>query len=207
VEVVAVVLAVIGGALAARWWARRVVHVDASLPVLDAVPTVLTAGIAAGAMVASLGAVWVAIAFAHLAAVLAVACLVDVKVRRLPDAVVVPGIVIGALLLVGGALADGNGSALGQAALGAALVGAVLFALHLISPAGLGFGDVKLGVLLGLHTGYLGVQVAFVGLALGAVIGALVGVAVAVGTRDRRATFAFGPALALGAVLVVVLHS
>jgi leader peptidase (prepilin peptidase)/N-methyltransferase len=206
VDAVAVVLAVIGAAVAARWWAGRIVRVDPSLPLLGRWPTMLTAGTGAGAMVASLGAVWVDVAYAHLAAVVAVACLVDVRRRRLPDAVIVPGLVIGAVLLVAGALADADASALRDAALGALLVGLVLFALHLISPSGLGFGDVKLGVLLGLHTGYLGVQVAFVGLAVGAVIGALVGVAVAVGRRDRRATFAFGPALALGAVLVVVLQ-
>ena len=38
-------------------------------------------------------------------------------------------------------------------AIGAAVFAGILLVLHLVSPAGLGFGDVKLGVLLGLYLG------------------------------------------------------
>ena len=87
--------------------------------------------------------------------------------------------------------------------IGAALVGAVVFAgvllvLHLVSPAGMGFGDVKLGLLLGLYLGSIRLSLVVWGLLLGSLIGAVMAMPVAVRARDRRACIPFGPALAAG---------
>ncbi|MEK8227378.1 hypothetical protein NKG05_16675 [Oerskovia sp. M15] len=54
-----------------------------------------------------------------------------------------------AVLLTAAALVDGTFDALLRAALGGLVLGAAYLALHLLNPSGLGFGDVKLAVLLG----------------------------------------------------------
>jgi leader peptidase (prepilin peptidase)/N-methyltransferase len=83
---------------------------------------------------------------------------------------------------------------------------------HLISPRGMGFGDVKLAGVMGLYLGWLAptwggsVYVILVSLVLGAVLGVVLGVGVAV-VRRKRGAFPFGPALALSTVIVVLAAS
>ena len=81
----------------------------------------------------------------------------------------------------------------------------LLFVLHLASPAGLGFGDVKLGLLLGLYLGAVSLGLVLWGLLLGSLVGVVAALPVAVRTRDRRAGIPFGPALAAGTVLALIL--
>lgn len=83
---------------------------------------------------------------------LALLCGYDIRQRRLPNwltlpaAAVVPAVAAGA----------GRGTA---ALAGAAALTAVYLAVHLIAPAGLGAGDVKLAAGLGALTGSFGVDV------------------------------------------------
>jgi leader peptidase (prepilin peptidase)/N-methyltransferase len=98
----------------------------------------------------------------------------------------------------------------------AALVGAVAYFLlllvpHLVYPRGMGFGDVKLALVMGLYLGWLGwssthpvggpIQLVLYGLMLGCLLGVLFGGLSAIVTR-RRGEFPFGPALALACVVV-----
>ncbi len=62
----------------------------------------------------------------------------------------------------------------------------MLLVLHLASPSGMGFGDVKLGLLLGLYLGSVRLSLVVWGLLLGSLIGVLMAVPVALRTRDRR---------------------
>ncbi|AEF36337.1 MULTISPECIES: prepilin peptidase [Mycobacteriaceae] len=76
----------------------------------------------------------------------------DIAARRLPNWLTLPA----AVLVPAVAAGAGRGSA---ALAGAAALALVYLAVHLISPAGLGAGDVKLAVGLGALTGSFGADV------------------------------------------------
>jgi leader peptidase (prepilin peptidase)/N-methyltransferase len=81
-----------------------------------------------------------------------------------------------------------------------------LLVLALISPRGMGMGDVKLAGLLGLYLGWLGWPVVLTGLFLGFLVQALLGLALlAVRRVDRRTELPFGPALLAGALAAALL--
>jgi leader peptidase (prepilin peptidase)/N-methyltransferase len=147
---------------------------------------------------------WLVPSRLFLAPVLVVLAIVDVRERRLPDRIVLPSVVVGFVLVVGGCLLSGEPGAAVGAVVGALVYSGVLLLLHLASPAGMGFGDVKLGLLLGLYLGAEGLAAVVWGLLLGSLIGAIVAVPVALRARDRHAGIPFGPPLALGAVITLM---
>lgn len=85
--------------------------------------------------------------------------LYDLRQRRLPNGLTIPGFVV----IVVVAAATGRGMV---AALGGAALAAVYVVAHLVSPAGMGAGDVKLALGLGALGACFGVDV-FVLAALG----------------------------------------
>ena len=154
---------------------------------------------AVGAMAVVCGAlVWADLAAALLVTVwalpVAAAAAIDAKTARLPDPIVMPGVV--AVLAVA-ALAD----RLTPAFVGAVLLALPMLAVHLARPDGLGFGDVKFGLLLGAGLGAVAVPLVTVAFLTAAAIHAL---ACSVGRRGNRLV-PFGPALAVasGAVLTL----
>jgi leader peptidase (prepilin peptidase)/N-methyltransferase len=140
-----------------------------------------------------------------LAPVLVALCVIDLRERRLPDRIVLPSVAVAFVLLAGAALLDGAPRLIGTAVLGAVIFAGVLFALHLASPSGMGFGDVKLGLLLGLYLGSVRLSLVVWGLLLGSLVGVVMAVPVALRTRNRSAGIPFGPALAAGTVVALVL--
>ncbi|MGB3522227.1 MAG: A24 family peptidase, partial [Mycobacterium sp.] len=76
----------------------------------------------------------------------------DIRQRRLPNWLTLPA----AVLVPAVAAAVGRGPA---ALVGAAALTGVYLVVHLIAPAGLGAGDVKLAVALGALTGSFGADV------------------------------------------------
>jgi leader peptidase (prepilin peptidase) / N-methyltransferase len=86
--------------------------------------------------------------------------------------------------------------------LGGLLGGGSLYLLALASPRAMGFGDVKLGALLGLILGY---PIILVGLFLAFVIGGAVSLILLAAKRvERGKAVAFGPYLALGGTLALL---
>ncbi|MFF1342645.1 MULTISPECIES: A24 family peptidase [unclassified Streptomyces] len=132
--------------------------------------------------------------------------IVDLAVQRLPDVLTLPlaGAVaagLGAAALVPGAGGSWTGALLGGGALG----GAYLL-LFLINPAGMGFGDVKLALALGVILGWYGWGVWAVGAFLGFLYGALYGLTLVLrGPGGRRTAFPFGPFMTAGALTGVLL--
>lgn len=123
------------------------------------------------------------------------AALVDAVEHRLPN----PIVALGAIPVVA-ALAVGRSSADVTAVLtGAAIVGVPLLATHLISPAGMGFGDVKAGVVIGAAVALVDVQLAALTLVLGLAGAAAWGLA-----RGAR-SIPLGPGLVGGAVAALAL--
>jgi leader peptidase (prepilin peptidase)/N-methyltransferase len=133
------------------------------------------------------------------AAVVAWACalsVVDVRQRRLPNVLTVPGAVL--VLLI----AAGCGQGL-PALLGATALGGLYLMVHLIDPAGLGGGDVKLAVALGALTGALGIAVWLLA-ALGApMLTAAAGTVAALRRRGR--VIPHGPSMCAASLLAAAL--
>ncbi|WP_084530635.1 prepilin peptidase [Nocardia miyunensis] len=128
---------------------------------------------------------------------------IDLRERRLPDALTGPG----AATVLGVAAATGRGTA---AALGALLLAAPYLVIHLVFPAAFGAGDVKLALGLGAAAACGGAQV-WVWAALTApVLTALAGVVVRVRGHPARAAPAdrsipHGPAMCLSTLAALVL--
>ncbi|MGH3525529.1 MAG: prepilin peptidase, partial [Mycobacterium sp.] len=78
----------------------------------------------------------------------------DIRQRRLPNWLTLPGFAV--ILLVAGLAGRGL-----PALAGAAALAVVYLSMHLVSPAAMGAGDVKLALGLGALTGYFGVDVWF----------------------------------------------
>ncbi len=126
---------------------------------------------------------------------------VDVREHRLPDRVLLPGTALAVLLLAGAALVSGRWDDLGRGLLAGLACFALLLAMALVSPSGLGMGDVKLVALTGLHLGWLGWPSVVTGLFLGFLAQGLLGLCLLAARRAGLTTdLPFGPALLAGAL-------
>ncbi|MGW7103782.1 prepilin peptidase [Streptomyces sp. NPDC054883] len=147
-----------------------------------------------------------AAAFVALAPVLVLLALVDLAVHRLPDPLTLPLAALTAALLGCAALLPGAAGSWRLALLGGVALGAAYLVLFLINPAGMGFGDVKLALSLGVALGWYGWGVWIAGAFLGFLYGAGYGLALALrGRGGLRTAFPFGPFMAAGALTGLLL--
>ena len=120
---------------------------------------------------------------------------IDLRERRLPNMLTLTG----AAAILAFCVGCGRGQA---GLLGAAALGGLYLVVHLLAPAGMGAGDVKLALGLGALTGGLGAP-AWLLAALGApVLTALLGTAVALRRRGRLAgtVVPHGPSMCLASL-------
>lgn len=160
------------------------------------------------------GASLVVVPLLVLAAALVMVTVVDLQLLRIPDRITFPALGLSIPLVVAVSLRYGEADAIRGAAVGMVAYFVLLFVPHLVYPKGMGFGDVKLALLMGLHLGWLGwseagpvagpVRVVLYALIVGSALGAVFGIIVSVATR-RRGAFPFGPALAAACLLMVLL--
>ena len=167
--------------------------------------TVLAAAVL-GAVGARIGAEPHLPAYLWLGTVGVVLAVVDLDCFRLPDRLTLPAYPVGGALLAAASAAEADWAALGRAVLAAAVVGGAALLLALLAPGGgLGFGDVKLLGLLGLHLGWLGWGEVAVGAVLGFGIGAVAAVTLLVLRRaGLKDAIPFGQWLIAGALAAVV---
>lgn len=131
--------------------------------------------------------------------------LIDIDVHRLPNAIVIPSWAVVGLGLAITAVLQQQGWDLLRAILGAAAMGAAYLLLVLIYPAGMGMGDVKLAVLLGMVLGWFGWTQVVVGFFFGFFLGAIWGVALMLtGRGDRKTALPFGPFMIAGCWVALV---
>jgi leader peptidase (prepilin peptidase)/N-methyltransferase len=143
-------------------------------------------------------------AYIYFAAIGVALAVTDLRVRRLPNAIVLPSYPVLAVLLAGASAVDGDWWALTRALLGAAILFAFFFALAYIYPAGMGFGDVKLAGIVGGLLAYLSWSTLVVGAFAGVLIGALAGLTfMAVKRVGRKTAIPFGPWMIAGALVGV----
>jgi leader peptidase (prepilin peptidase)/N-methyltransferase len=134
---------------------------------------------------------------AFFAAVLVLLTAIDLDRRLIPNAIVLPA--TAAVLVAQIALFPDRTLEWVLASLGAALF---LFIPALIFPGGMGMGDVKLAALLGAALGQSVIGAIFAGLLAGAAFSVMV--LVREGMSARKKTIAYGPYLAFGGVLVLL---
>lgn len=174
-------------------------------PVLFAAAVTLAVILVTAALLDSTGAVaslgwWLGmLALLYLAAVSVVLAVIDVRARRLPDAIVWPSYVVGILLLGTAALLSRDAVTPLRAAIGMAFLYNLYRVARRLDPAGLGGGDVKLAGLLGWYLGWLGWGSLIVGTLAAFLCGGLFALAlIAIRRARRRTAFAFGPWMLLG---------
>jgi leader peptidase (prepilin peptidase)/N-methyltransferase len=124
---------------------------------------------------------------------LAALCVYDMRERRLPNWLTIPG----AAVIIAAAAVHGQGP---QALLGAAALFAAYLVVHLLSPAAMGAGDVKLAVGVGALTGAFGMHVWVL-----AALGAPLLTAVVALLRRSESTVPHGPSMCLAAAGAVAL--
>ncbi|MFD1721176.1 prepilin peptidase [Amnibacterium endophyticum] len=140
------------------------------------------------------------VAFLYLAAISIALAAIDLDVKRLPNAIVLPAYAVGPALLGPVALLRGDLVPLGTAAAGAGAAFLLYFTLWFFKPGGMGLGDVKLAGVLGLFLGFLGVPQLVVGVAAGFLLGGVFGALLLVTRRSSRSSaIPFGPWMLLGA--------
>ncbi|GAA0579774.1 prepilin peptidase [Streptomyces crystallinus] len=131
---------------------------------------------------------------------------VDARVHRLPDVLTLPLAAAAALLLGAAALAPHPEGSWRDALLGGLALGGAYFVLFLVNPAGLGFGDVKLAVGLGVALGWYGWGILFTGAFAGFAAGGAYGLGLILARRaGRRAAIPFGPFMIAGSYLGLLL--
>ena len=144
-------------------------------------------------------------AFLYLAAVGLALALIDLAVKRLPNALTLPSYLVAPLLLLPAALAGPGISAWLRGLAGMAALYVLYWLLWFVGKGRLmGFGDVKLAGVLGCYLGYLGWGPWAVGLLGGFVAGALGGVLlIARGRARMKSQVPYGPYMLVGALLAI----
>ncbi|MEU1177334.1 A24 family peptidase [Streptomyces sp. NPDC005820] len=131
---------------------------------------------------------------------------VDVRVQRLPDPLTLPLAAVALALLGGTALLPEHAGRWTTALLGSLALAVGHLLLHLLNPAGLAFGDVKLALATGAVLGWYGWPTLMLGTLAAFGLGALYGLALALtGRATRRTTVPFGPFMLTGAFAGVLI--
>lgn len=152
------------------------------------------------------GPAWELPAYLFFAAAAVVLGTVDLLEKRIPNAALYPSLVIFPVLLVLVAALTGAWSSLLGAAAGGAALFILYFILAVISPAGIGMGDVKLAALIGMALGFLGWTPILVGGMAGFLIGGLTSlIALLSGRAGMKTALPYGPAMLAGAFLGILL--
>ena len=166
-------------------------------PIVELVTAALFAGAAA-----RLGANWALPAFLVVFAGLFALAWIDVEQLLLPRVIVYPVLVLESAGLLLAAAVTGSWGRLIVALISAAAWFALFFILNAVNPLWLGFGDVRLSLVLGLALGWLGVRYVLLGFFGANLIGAVVGLTLIVTKRmSRDQQIPYGVFLALGTAL------
>jgi leader peptidase (prepilin peptidase) / N-methyltransferase len=143
---------------------------------------------------------WALAAFLYLAAVSVALTAIDLDLKKLPDRIVLPSIVVGFVLLAVATISTADWWMLARGLIGGAALFAFYFAIVMAYPKGMGFGDVKLAALLGLYLGWLGWGNLIVGAFAAFLLGGLFSLGLLIFRKANRKTpIPFGPWMLLGA--------
>ncbi|CAN5428152.1 A24 family peptidase [soil metagenome] len=138
---------------------------------------------------------------------------IDFRTLIVPTRIIWPAFFVTVALSVVAAGVEGEWMWLATAATGLAVLAGPLFIIWFINPKGMGFGDVRLAVLLGWSVGFYagtkplaGVLLGLICMTLAAITGIVIGI-VGLSARGRKAKVPFGPAMVIGAFICIALAS
>lgn len=182
-------------------WVPSILNVETGLPVAAVALGTCLLGVWANSGRGPL----VALMIGLFAAVLVFLAVIDWKTHRLPNSIVLPLYPVLGLAVAGGVMTGAIAPAAaltGVISMGAAFIILWLFAFV---TGGLGFGDVKLGGLLGLVCGLeSGYAAALGAVILPMILGGLVALPLMFAGRGKH-ELAFGPYMVAGALLILLL--
>lgn len=118
----------------------------------------------------------------------------DIRQRRLPNLLTLPGAVV---VLLAATIAGRGMPALA----GAAALAALYLLVHLVAPSGMGAGDVKLAIGLGALTGCFGAGAWFLAALAAPLLTALLALGARAGTVPHGPSMCVATAVALGLAL------
>jgi leader peptidase (prepilin peptidase)/N-methyltransferase len=137
------------------------------------------------------------VVFTLLTTALLIISFIDLAHKIVPNAITLPGILVGLLASI---TLTSVGIVNGM--LGLCLGGGLFLLIALVRPGGMGIGDVKLIAMIGA---FLGWQAVLVTILLSASLGALVGISlILLKKKGRKDPVPFGPFLAIGALIAMV---
>jgi leader peptidase (prepilin peptidase)/N-methyltransferase len=173
--------------------------ISARYPLVEAAGGALFAGAAA-----RLGYNWdLPAVLIMLASLLALAC-IDLELLVLPRKIIYPTFVLIAIFLFIAAGAYGQWTKLEIAGICAAAWFSLFYVMNFVSPRALGFGDVRLALVLGLGLGWFGWRYVVLGFFAGNLFGAVIGVTLILTKKMRRdQQIPYGVFLAMGASLAI----
>jgi leader peptidase (prepilin peptidase)/N-methyltransferase len=153
------------------------------------------------AVVAVDGVSWLLVPHLVFVSVMVLVSEVDLDIRIIPDKVILPAAAIGLVLMI--VVGEGPWWVWPLAGIGAAgflwLVREVYYRVRHVE--GMGFGDVKMALCMGVYLGAAVVPALFVGFISGAVVGSL---SLGLSRKGRSEPIPFGPFLAAGGVLALL---
>ncbi|MDH3469785.1 MAG: prepilin peptidase [Acidimicrobiia bacterium] len=152
-----------------------------------------------------IGASWTIPAYWWFVGVSVVLVVTDFDHKRIPNRILFPGIVVGTVLLGVGSAVDGDLWSMGRALGGGAAYFGGLLLIALVARGGFGYGDVKLGFLLGEFLAYQSWGILAAGSMLAILIGGAVAVVLMIARRvSRKDAIPFGPSMVAGAFTALV---
>ncbi len=189
-------------------------------PLIEITTAVLMAGLAA-----RFGPTWEVVPLLISVPVLVAVTAIDIDTYRIPNRLVFPSLAVGAIAVAVCGQLMGELDRLVGAGIGALLFSGLLFIPHLIMPAGMGFGDVKFALFLGLELGWLDAALPLPALVISTLLAAVIGITLQLmgrikappqpdGTEGEpqpkprlgRTKIPFGPFLAGGTYLAYLVH-
>jgi leader peptidase (prepilin peptidase)/N-methyltransferase len=159
-----------------------------------------------GLMVMRITDIWAYLAFCVLCTGLIALTLIDLRTHRLPREITYITLGLGGPMLLVSAFVSGDRERSLGLLLGAGGALLVMLLLYIVSKGGLGDGDVRLSPLLGAYLGWISPSALVSGFLLSFFLGAVVGVLLMIfDSADRKTALPFGPFLAVGTLVTIVL--
>ena len=150
------------------------------------------------------GSSWVLLPYLFLFSVLLAQSVIDLELYRLLDRITFPALGASVVMVVVVSLVEGAPGAILGAAIGAVAYFLFLFLPFIVYPKGMGFGDVKLALLMGLYLGWLHPILPLFAVLAASLLGSVAGVVLWVVRRGKSREFPFGPWLAMGCILTIL---
>ena len=130
---------------------------------------------------------------------------IDARTRRIPNRLTYPLTPVLLVLVAGAALLNAEPGWALRAVFGGLVSFLILMTMAVVNPRGMGMGDVKLAAFIGIGLGYLGWGHVVLGLFGSFLLGGVVAIVLLVlRSRGRKDVIPFGPYLAAGAIVAVL---